>query len=49
MLNVLHTFKDDAIDVVPVAFLDVFFGPGNVPSINLANVRGPFYCGALWS
>ncbi|CAL1696369.1 unnamed protein product [Somion occarium] len=29
--------QDDAIDVVPVAFLDVFFGPGNVPSINLAN------------
>ncbi|KAI0786086.1 glycoside hydrolase family 18 protein [Abortiporus biennis] len=29
--------QDDAIDVFPVAFLNVFFGPGNVPSINLAN------------
>ncbi|EEB93590.1 hypothetical protein MPER_07725, partial [Moniliophthora perniciosa FA553] len=28
---------DDAIDVFPIAFLDIFFGPGGVPSINLAN------------
>ncbi|KAI0341213.1 class III chitinase [Trametopsis cervina] len=28
---------DSAIDVFPVAFLNVFFGPGGVPSINLAN------------
>ncbi|KAI0702448.1 class III chitinase [Cytidiella melzeri] len=30
--------QDDAIDVFPVAFLDVFFGTGGVPSINLANI-----------
>ncbi|KAK7058309.1 Chitinase 2 [Paramarasmius palmivorus] len=29
--------QDNAIDVFPVAFLNVFFGPGGVPSINLAN------------
>ncbi|KAF9036504.1 class III chitinase [Hymenopellis radicata] len=29
--------NDEAIDVIPVAFLNVFFGPGDVPSINLAN------------
>ena len=29
------------IDVLPIAFLNVFFGPGNAPSINLANVRNP--------
>ncbi|KAI0094559.1 glycoside hydrolase family 18 protein [Irpex rosettiformis] len=29
--------QDDAIDVLPVAFLNVFFGPGGVPSINLSN------------
>lgn len=27
----------------PVAFLNVFFGPGGAPSINLANVSGMFY------
>ncbi|EAU93428.2 class III chitinase [Coprinopsis cinerea okayama7 len=30
--------NDNAIDVFPVAFLHVFFGPGGVPSINLANI-----------
>lgn len=34
--------QDDVIDVLPIAFLNVFFGPGGAPSINLANVRGPF-------
>ncbi|EKM83457.1 hypothetical protein AGABI1DRAFT_66074 [Agaricus bisporus var. burnettii JB137-S8] len=29
--------NDDAINVFPVAFLHVFFGPGGLPSINLAN------------
>ncbi|KAK7694334.1 hypothetical protein QCA50_001517 [Cerrena zonata] len=33
--------QDNAIDVLPVAFLNVFFGPGNVPSINLANTCNP--------
>ncbi|PSR80752.1 hypothetical protein PHLCEN_2v6668 [Hermanssonia centrifuga] len=33
--------NDDAIDVFPLAFLNVFFGPGNVPSINLANTCNP--------
>ncbi|KAK0473249.1 class III chitinase [Armillaria novae-zelandiae] len=28
---------DDAIDVFPLAFLNVFFGTGGLPSINLAN------------
>ena len=30
--------QDDAIDVFPLAFLNVFFGPGGEPSLNLANV-----------
>ncbi|KAK0198570.1 class III chitinase [Armillaria mellea] len=29
--------NDDAIDVFPLAFLNVFFGTGGFPSINLAN------------
>ncbi|KAH6917558.1 class III chitinase [Coprinopsis sp. MPI-PUGE-AT-0042] len=33
--------NDNAIDVFPVAFLHVFFGPGGVPSINLANTCNP--------
>ncbi|KAJ3490512.1 hypothetical protein NLI96_g1393 [Meripilus lineatus] len=33
--------QDDAIDVFPVAFVNVFFGPGNAPSINLANICNP--------
>uniref|UniRef100_A0A0W0FAU0 chitinase n=1 Tax=Moniliophthora roreri TaxID=221103 RepID=A0A0W0FAU0_MONRR len=31
--------KDDAIDIFPVAFLDIFFGPGGVPLLNLASIR----------
>jgi hypothetical protein len=31
--------QDDAIDVFPIAFLNVFFATGGAPSINLANVR----------
>ncbi|PFH49204.1 carbohydrate-binding module family 5 protein [Amanita thiersii Skay4041] len=33
--------NDNAIDVLPVAFLNVFFGPGGLPSINLANTCNP--------
>ncbi|KAF8203227.1 class III chitinase [Pholiota molesta] len=33
--------NDDAIDVFPMAFLNVFFGTGGVPSINLANTCNP--------
>lgn len=31
--------SDSVINAFPVAFLNVFFGTGGVPSINLANVR----------
>ena len=31
--------SDSVIDAFPVAFLNVFFGTGGLPSINLANVR----------
>lgn len=30
--------QDDSIDVFPISFLNVFFGTGGAPSINLANV-----------
>ncbi|KAJ8454693.1 hypothetical protein ONZ51_g12886 [Trametes cubensis] len=30
--------QDDSIDAFPVAFLNVFFGPGGFPSIDLANI-----------
>ncbi|KDQ09186.1 carbohydrate-binding module family 5 protein [Botryobasidium botryosum FD-172 SS1] len=33
--------QDDSIDVFPLAFLNVFFGPGGEPEINLANVCNP--------
>ncbi|KAH8100463.1 class III chitinase [Cristinia sonorae] len=33
--------QDDAIDVFPIAFVNTFFGPGNVPSMNLANICNP--------
>ncbi|KAF5377574.1 hypothetical protein D9615_005148 [Tricholomella constricta] len=33
--------NDNAIDVFPVAFLNVFFGTGGLPSINLANICSP--------
>jgi chitinase len=34
----LHT-KDNTIDVIPLAFVNVFFGIGGAPSMDLANVR----------
>ncbi|KAL0950816.1 hypothetical protein HGRIS_007580 [Hohenbuehelia grisea] len=37
----MRVFQDNAIDVFPVSFLNVFFGPGGVPSINLANTCNP--------
>ncbi|KAF5311765.1 hypothetical protein D9619_003381 [Psilocybe cf. subviscida] len=33
--------NDNAIDVFPLAFLNVFFGPGGLPSLNLANACNP--------
>ena len=30
--------NDNSVDVIPIAFLNVFFGTGGLPSINLANV-----------
>jgi len=33
--------NDNAIDVFPIAFLNVFFGTGGLPSINLANICNP--------
>ncbi|KAJ4476685.1 glycoside hydrolase family 18 protein [Lentinula aciculospora] len=32
---------DDAVDVFPVAFVDVFFSTGGLPSLNLANTCNP--------
>ncbi|KAL6304162.1 class III chitinase [Sparassis latifolia] len=29
--------QDDAIDVIPIAFVDTFFGTGGLPELNLAN------------
>ncbi|ETW87551.1 glycoside hydrolase family 18 protein [Heterobasidion irregulare TC 32-1] len=39
--NLAYYCQDDAIDVIPVAFLNVFFGPGGLPSMNLANTCNP--------
>ena len=36
--NLSFYCQDDSIDFFPMAFLDIFFGPGGEPSINLANV-----------
>ncbi|KAF8559335.1 glycoside hydrolase family 18 protein [Imleria badia] len=33
--------KDDAIDALPVAFVDTFFGIGGMPVLNLANTCSP--------
>ncbi|KAF7339953.1 Glycoside hydrolase family 18 protein [Mycena venus] len=33
--------NDNAVDVFPVAFVNVFFGTGGLPSINLANTCNP--------
>ncbi|KAI0067746.1 glycoside hydrolase [Artomyces pyxidatus] len=30
--------QDDAIDVIPIAFLNTFFSTGSLPSMNLANI-----------
>lgn len=30
--------QDDTVDIIPMAFLDVFNTTGGLPSINLANV-----------
>ncbi|KAI0351780.1 glycoside hydrolase [Trametes cingulata] len=30
--------QDDSIDAIPIAFLNVFFGAGGVPSIDLSNI-----------
>ena len=35
----LHIGQDNAVDVFPLAFLNVFFGTGGEPSLNLANVN----------
>ncbi|KAJ4489590.1 glycoside hydrolase family 18 protein [Lentinula edodes] len=32
---------DDAVDVFPVAFVDIFFSTGGLPSMNLANTCNP--------
>ncbi len=39
LLNTAICPQDDAVDVFPLAFMNVFFGPGGLPSINLANVN----------
>ena len=41
--DVVSTFaprgsQDDAIDVIPIAFVNQFFGTGNAPVLDLANV-----------
>ncbi|KAG7099508.1 hypothetical protein E1B28_001354 [Marasmius oreades] len=33
--------QDNSIDVIPIAFVNVFFGPGGLPSMNLANTCNP--------
>ncbi|KJA26016.1 carbohydrate-binding module family 5 protein [Hypholoma sublateritium FD-334 SS-4] len=33
--------NDDAVDVFPLAFMNVFFGTGGLPSLNLANTCNP--------
>ncbi|KAJ7919089.1 class III chitinase [Mycena leptocephala] len=33
--------NDNAIDVFPIAFVNVFFGTGGAPSMNLANICNP--------
>jgi len=32
---------DNTIDALPMAFVDIFFGPGSLPSLNLANTCNP--------
>ncbi|KAM5537238.1 hypothetical protein V8D89_009171 [Ganoderma adspersum] len=33
--------QDDVIDAIPLAFVNVFFGAGGVPSLNMANTCNP--------
>ncbi|KAH7883832.1 glycoside hydrolase family 18 protein [Phlebopus sp. FC_14] len=33
--------QDDAIDVIPIAFVGAFFGTGGMPALNLANTCNP--------
>ncbi|KAM5539242.1 hypothetical protein V8D89_007115 [Ganoderma adspersum] len=33
--------QDDTIDAIPLAFVNVFFGAGGVPSLNMANTCNP--------
>ncbi|KAJ3775756.1 glycoside hydrolase family 18 protein [Lentinula raphanica] len=35
--NLAHYCQDDVINVIPLAFLNVFYGEGNLPEINFAN------------
>ncbi|KAJ3837820.1 glycoside hydrolase [Lentinula raphanica] len=35
--NLAHYCQDDVVDVFPLAFLNVFFGIGDLPEINFAN------------
>ncbi|KAJ3837818.1 glycoside hydrolase [Lentinula raphanica] len=35
--NLAHYCQDDVINVIPLAFLNVFFGEGGLPEINFAN------------
>ncbi|KAJ3826963.1 glycoside hydrolase family 18 protein [Lentinula raphanica] len=35
--NLAHYCQDDVINVIPLAFLNVFFGEGELPEINFAN------------
>ncbi|ORX86719.1 glycoside hydrolase [Basidiobolus meristosporus CBS 931.73] len=35
--NLAYYCQDDTVDVIPVAFLDTFFGTGGLPELNLAN------------
>lgn len=39
--NLAFYCNDNAVDVFPVAFINVFFGTGGAPSINLANTCNP--------
>nr|VWO94999.1 Endochitinase 2 (EC (Chitinase 2) [Ganoderma boninense] len=36
--NLSHYCQDDTIDAIPMAFVNVFFGAGGLPSLDLSNV-----------
>ncbi|EPQ54334.1 glycoside hydrolase [Gloeophyllum trabeum ATCC 11539] len=36
--NLTHYCQDDTIDAIPMAFLNVFFGTGGEPSLDLSNI-----------